>query len=202
MITEEFTNLDLSGALECLAAPAYVLDREGRLRWLNDAFVELFGDLRGRSFVDHVAPDHRQLARPNFVREITGNATAISDLALLDRSGGRVTLRVTVAPLRVNGDVVGSIGIGVPLATASAPERLVFEDLTPRQHQVLRLLAEGLDTETIARRLGVAEETARNHIRALLRATGAHSRLEAVLMGMRLGVVGPPVLKLALDGDR
>jgi hypothetical protein len=36
----------------------------------------------------------------------------------------------------------------------------------------------------------------------LLRATGAHSRLEAVLMGMRLGVVGPPVLKLALDGDR
>jgi len=56
---------------------------------------------------------------------------------------------------------------------------------------VLRLLAEGLETPEIAKRLGVAEETARNHIRALLRATGAHSRLEAVLMGMRLGMVAP-----------
>jgi DNA-binding NarL/FixJ family response regulator len=55
----------------------------------------------------------------------------------------------------------------------------------------MRLLAEGLETPEIARRLGVAEETARNHIRALLRATGAHSRLEAVLIGMRLGAVAP-----------
>jgi DNA-binding NarL/FixJ family response regulator len=37
----------------------------------------------------------------------------------------------------------------------------------------------------------VADETARNHIRALLRATGAHSRLEVVLMGLRLGLVVP-----------
>ena len=62
-------------------------------------------------------------------------------------------------------------------------------NLTPRQLEVLRLLAEGLETPQIARRLGVAEETARNHIRALLRATGAHSRLEVVLMGFRSGVL-------------
>jgi DNA-binding NarL/FixJ family response regulator len=64
-------------------------------------------------------------------------------------------------------------------------------DPTPRQLEVLRLLAEGLETPQIAARLGIAEETARNHIRALLRATGAHSRLEVVLMGFRSGVLRP-----------
>jgi PAS domain S-box-containing protein len=200
VITDDLAKLDLSGALEKLAAPAYVVDRDGRFRWLNRAYVELFGDVRGRSFVDNVAPDHRQIARTNFVREVCGKTTTIFDLAVLDRSGGRVTLRVTSAPLRRGGKVVGSFGIGIPLARASAPERSILEDLTPRQQEVLRLLAEGLDTPAIAQRLGVAEETARNHIRALLRATGAHSRLEAVLMGLRLGVVGPQLPQAGRQG--
>jgi PAS domain-containing protein len=34
--------LDLSGALEELAAPACVIDRDGRYRWLNRAYIELF----------------------------------------------------------------------------------------------------------------------------------------------------------------
>jgi PAS domain S-box-containing protein len=191
VINHDFAKLDLTGALESLAAPVYAIDRDGRIRWLNPAYVELFGDLRGRRFLDHVTPDHRQLARVNLVRAMVGTTTTIFDIALVDRSGGRVTLRVTSAPLRHDGEVVGSFGIGMPLGQASAPERSILEDLTPRQQEVLRLLAEGLETQEIARRLGVADETARNHIRALLRATGAHSRLEVVLMGLRLGLVVP-----------
>jgi DNA-binding NarL/FixJ family response regulator len=61
--------------------------------------------------------------------------------------------------------------------------------LTPRQAEVLRLLGEGLSTEAIAHRLGVAVETARNHIRAVLRGLGAHSRLEAVIEGRELGLL-------------
>jgi DNA-binding NarL/FixJ family response regulator len=87
--------------------------------------------------------------------------------------------------------VVGIFGIGFPLAQPADPTPSLLDDLTPRQQEVLRLLAEGLDTPEIARRLGVADETARNHIRALLRATGAHSRLEVVLIGLRHGVVAP-----------
>jgi len=191
VITQDFAKLDLPGALESLAAPVYAIDRDGRIRWLNPAYVELFGDLRGRRFLDHVTPDHRQLARTNLVRTVVGTTATIFDVALVDKSGGRVTLRVTSAPLRLGGEVVGSFGIGVPFAQASAPERSILEELTPRQQEVLRLLAEGLETQEIARRLGVADETARNHIRALLRSTGAHSRLEVVLMGMRLGLVVP-----------
>ena len=82
-----------------------------------------------------------------------------------------------VGALRRDDEVVGVFGIAVPLAQTASLERSPLDDLTPRQLEVLRLLAEGLETPQIASRLGVAEETARNHIRALLRATGAHSRL-------------------------
>jgi PAS domain S-box-containing protein len=197
----DHAGLDLSGAMEDLATPAYVIDRDGRFTWVNRAYVELIGDLRGKPFIEHVAPEHRQLARTNFARKVGGKTTTIFDLVVIDAKGGRVTLRISSAPLRRNGEVVGIFGIGIPLAQTSAPERSILEDLTPRQQEVLRLLAEGLETQEIAKRLGVADETARNHIRALLRATGAHSRLEAVLMGMRLGVVAPDLTHLGQQDD-
>ena len=66
----------------------------------------------------------------------------------------------------------------------------------------MRLLGEGLETQGIAKRLGIADETARNHIRALLRAVGAHSRLEAVVMGMRTGVLNPHLTQPGHEGLR
>src|SRR3954471_19195197 len=177
--------------MEDLAAPAYVIDRDGRFSWVNRAHVDLFGDLRGHPFVDYVAPEHRQLARANFARKVVGNTTRIFDLRVIDRRGEKVTLRITSAPLRRGRQVVGVFGIGVPLQEPAAQAPALTPDLTPREQEVLRLLAEGLETPEIAQRLGVAEETARNHIRALLRATGAHSRLEVVVTALRLGILGP-----------
>jgi DNA-binding NarL/FixJ family response regulator len=57
--------------------------------------------------------------------------------------------------------------------------------LTPRQAQVLRLLERGRSTAQIAEELGLSRETVRNHIRRLLRALGASSRLEAVALARR-----------------
>ena len=57
--------------------------------------------------------------------------------------------------------------------------------LTPRQQQVLRLLADGVPAKVIATRLGLAEATARNHIRAILAALGTHSQLEAIAEARR-----------------
>jgi PAS domain S-box-containing protein len=188
---EDPAKFDLSRAIDDLAAPAVVIDRDGRYSWLNRAYIELFGDRRGQPFVDSIAPEHRQLARTNFARKVVGKTTGIYDLTVFDRSGTRITLRTMSSPLRRGDEVVGVFGIGVPIPQPSKPEASMLDDLTPRQQEVLRLLAEGLNTREIAQRLGVAEETARNHIRALLRATGAHSRLEVVLIGLRLGVVDP-----------
>ena len=86
--------------MEDLAAPASVIDRDGRFRWVNQAFVELFGDLRGRPFVDNVAPEHKQVSRTNFARKMVGKTTTIFDLTVLDRAGERLTLRISSAPLR------------------------------------------------------------------------------------------------------
>jgi PAS domain S-box-containing protein len=52
--------------------------------------------------------------------------------------------------------------------------------LTPRQREILLLLAEGVRAKQIASRLRLSEVTVRNHIHAILSALGVHSQLEAV----------------------
>jgi DNA-binding NarL/FixJ family response regulator len=56
--------------------------------------------------------------------------------------------------------------------------------LTPRQHEVLRLLQRGHSTEQIAAELNISRDTVRNHVADLLRALGAKSRLEAVALSL------------------
>jgi PAS domain S-box-containing protein len=61
--------------------------------------------------------------------------------------------------------------------------------LTPRQREVLHLLADGVAPKVAARRLGIAEVTVRNHIRAILSELRCHSQLEAVAEARRRGVL-------------
>ena len=61
--------------------------------------------------------------------------------------------------------------------------------LTPRQHEILGLLAKGRPPKLIALELGLMETTVRNHIRLLLLALGAHSQLEAVARARDYGLV-------------
>ena len=61
--------------------------------------------------------------------------------------------------------------------------------LTPRQNDVLQLLGQGASTEDIASMLHLSKETVRNHVRSVLRALGAHSRLEAVARAHELGLL-------------
>ena len=61
--------------------------------------------------------------------------------------------------------------------------------LTPRQREVLEMLAHGMRARTIAAELHLAEATVRNHIRAIRRELGTHSQLEAVAVGRRAGLI-------------
>jgi DNA-binding NarL/FixJ family response regulator len=61
--------------------------------------------------------------------------------------------------------------------------------LTPREYEVLDLLASGLSDREIAQRLVVSEETARTYTKRLLRSLDVNNRLQAVLKGMRCGMV-------------
>tara|TARA_Y100000991_G_scaffold22808_1_gene14635 strand:+ start:203 stop:889 length:687 start_codon:yes stop_codon:yes gene_type:complete len=61
--------------------------------------------------------------------------------------------------------------------------------LTPREYEVLDLLASGLSDREIAEKLIVSEETARTYTKRLLRTLGVNNRVQAVLKGMRCGMV-------------
>ncbi|HKI93039.1 MAG TPA: LuxR C-terminal-related transcriptional regulator [Gaiellaceae bacterium] len=61
--------------------------------------------------------------------------------------------------------------------------------LTPRQLEVLEMLAHGMRARSIAAELHLAEATVRNHIRAVRRELGTHSQLEAVATARRAGLI-------------
>ena len=63
--------------------------------------------------------------------------------------------------------------------------------LTPRQREVLRLMALGATYKEIARQLGVTPKTARNHLTNLYEQIGVHTRAEATICAVRLGLVDP-----------
>jgi len=65
-------------------------------------------------------------------------------------------------------------------------------DLTPRELQVLKLLAEGKSTVAMMQELVVSIHTVRNHIRNILTKLNAQSRLEAVTVATRQGLIEPP----------
>jgi two-component system nitrate/nitrite response regulator NarL len=78
-----------------------------------------------------------------------------------------------------------------PRADNDAPAQLLrlAAYLTQRELECLALLADGLDTAAMARRLGVSRTTVRSHVQAVLTKLGVHSRLEAASLAMRFGLV-------------
>jgi two-component system, NarL family, response regulator DevR len=69
---------------------------------------------------------------------------------------------------------------------ATATERLVR--LTPREREVLALIAEGLDQDGIATELVISPETARTHVQRVLRKLGVRSRVEAIALVSQSGI--------------
>jgi two-component system nitrate/nitrite response regulator NarL len=69
------------------------------------------------------------------------------------------------------------------------PSLSLAEDLTPRETEVLQLLADGLTNKAIAQRLGISDHTVKFHVNAVLGKLGAQSRTEAVVRATRLGLL-------------
>jgi DNA-binding NarL/FixJ family response regulator len=69
------------------------------------------------------------------------------------------------------------------------PDGAAGVDLTPREQEVLGLLAEGLSNKLIAARLGISEHTAKFHVNALLDKLGAETRTEAVVTAAQRGLL-------------
>lgn len=180
---------DLAPSIAKLTVPAYILDRNGVVRWLNQAAVDHFGDLRGKRISHIVEPAYAAQARREFAAKMLGtveSTEATVDMRTAD--GARVRVEISSTQLLDQGSIVGVFGLADP-ADVLAPAESKSIHLTPRQLDVLRHLARGHSTERISEALGIAPETVRNHIRAILASLGAHTRLEAVIRGHELGLV-------------
>ena len=170
---------DVAEALEHINIPSYVIDETGVIRWVNTAARRMVGDVSGRQFTSVVAPEETRRARELFARNLLGTAPVTdSAVVLVDSDGARVGVEVSSVPLRRGGRVVGVFGqVSDVLEEPQGHPEL---SLTPRQAEVLQLLERGRSTDQIAAELHLSRDTVRNHIRHLLRAVGASSRLEAV----------------------
>jgi DNA-binding NarL/FixJ family response regulator len=96
---------------------------------------------------------------------------------------------------------IRAAAVGDAYFSASALEQLVGRAnpsvqsrplLSVREQEVLMLLGNGESTAAIISALGLSAHTVRNHIRNLLAKLDAHSKLEAVVIATRLGLLSPP----------
>jgi len=87
-------------------------------------------------------------------------------------------------------DAIGTEALlRAPAAASSAGSEALVEALTPRELEVLQLLAAGLANKEIASRLKISEHTVKFHVASIMGKLGAASRTEAVTLGIRHGLI-------------
>jgi len=100
-------------------------------------------------------------------------------------------------------EVVGRVAQGDTLALRAVPRELTARinrtvrrnalGLSAREVEVLQLVAGGASIAGIAGQLNVSLHTVRNHVQSVIRKCGAHSKLEAVALALREGVIRTPI---------
>ena len=187
--TLEALGVDVEEILERLSATVTVLDADGRIRWQNALSVERVGERRGEHFADLLSPEQRELAKAEFTRILfTPGASFFREVVVLGPDATRRRSLSFSAAFGRGPRAVGVFAIGIPLNWEDEID--IAPPLSPRLLETLDLLAGGASTEQIAQRLGVTAQTARNYIRRLLAALGAHSRVEAVARARELRMLG------------
>ncbi|HSG10727.1 MAG TPA: response regulator [Gammaproteobacteria bacterium] len=100
-------------------------------------------------------------------------------LALRDIVAGKTVVAPDLAPVLarvVQGDSIDPI------------KESPFAKLTPRENEILSLLAEGQSNKVIARNLGISDGTVKLHVKSILRKLGVHSRVEAAVIAVEQGM--------------
>ncbi|MGH7629232.1 MAG: response regulator transcription factor [Gemmatimonadales bacterium] len=100
-------------------------------------------------------------------------------------------LAAALAAVAAGLTVVDPLLAGIALAAPGReqPADGLVEDLTPREREVLQLLADGLPNKAIAERLAISEHTVKFHVTAIMGKLGARTRTEAVSRAARLGLL-------------
>lgn len=180
---------DVERAMSDVNVPSYIIDRNGVVAWLNPAAEKIVGDVRGQRFTHVVTPGDRPRAKEAFARKIVGKEKVTdAEVDLVGADGREISVEVSSVPLKEGHQIVGVFGLlSRPPSPPKSPRP--HAKLTPRQREVLGLLAHGCSTHQIAELLHLSRETVRNHIRGVLQALEVHSRVEAVATARAEGLI-------------
>ena len=193
-----------------IAAPSAVVRAGLETLVAGDPAVEVAGSFADLSSVEALRPDVVLAALP--VEELAPPADGVAPaIVLLSadaqpawspevlRLGVRAMLPRDAAPAEVLAAVeAASTGLAVvdphdleALLSASNPTTASAEStvLTPRELEVLRLMAEGAANKNIAWKLGISEHTVKFHVASILAKLNASTRTEAVAIGIRKGMI-------------
>lgn len=193
------TSIDTT-LIDRLTVPASLHDVEGRFLHLNAAGERASGfsnaKMRGKSLVDPVPQAARASVLAQFRRAVESGEPTDFETVFVDGDGYVRGVRAQHLPL-FEGDVLVGVlilayDVRQPGGTVSTE---VQKQLTPRQHEILELVASGLSTTEIAEKLSLSTETVRNHLRSVLHELDAHTRVEAVATAQRLGLLPPKLLR-------
>ena len=146
----------------------------------------------------------KQLQQNNFAAPIAMLTTSNDERDLVEalRNGAKGYLLKdmepddVVAALReiVKGETVVAPNLTQILARVVKGEPILetepspIDDLTPREAEILSLLAEGQSNKVIARNLGISDGTVKLHVNAILRKLNIHSRVEAAVIAVEQGL--------------
>jgi len=179
---------DLAGMSELRSGAAVFRTRsDGRISDWNDECERVTGIARDHSadggLICHSGCSIARLARQGWPVRCT-------DLYMQTPDGPKA---VTISTITLrDGDetsVLHPVREQAPAAARRKESNGCGATLTPRQAEILALMAEGVRAKQIAARLVLSETTVRNHIRAILLELGAHSQLEAVARARTLALV-------------
>lgn len=122
----------------------------------------------------------QQALRSDGAAILSRDATAVEIAAAIEAAAAGLFV--------VSPDILGKL-LANPASSQSPASTAPIEALTPREIEVLAMLAEGLGNKEIARQLAISDNTVKFHLSAVFGKLGAASRTEAVLLGMRHGLI-------------
>lgn len=126
----------------------------------------------------------------NFARAVAAGAAGVLDkLASIDDILDAVRRLRAGEALLSKDEVIDMLRLVADQREQDHDALWATQQLTRRERELLRALADGLDSEEIARKLHIAPQTERNHMRKVFAKLGVHSRLQALVFAVRHGLV-------------
>ena len=119
----------------------------------------------------------------------TAQARRAGVRAVLRGDATKEELVAAIAAARAGLVVLHPDALKSPAAARAAPQGGGAAALTPREVEILGMMAEGMSNRTIAARLGISSHTVKFHVASILEKLGAGSRTEAVTFGVRQGLI-------------